>query len=212
MKKRIILICLAVLVCLSGIVVRIWYVNKDREERVIKIYPMGEMAPFEDDFYHLSGEIRDQYEIRVNWAIAMPVEEYLKSKGLTKEEVWPDVNNITDILDVNVTIRNNTSSDVDVEDDEQFFDFFNAEIENEGNSYQVDSELLWTLYPQINQGMFGFKIKPGTEYTMHLPYRVLDWQMTDSEKIKNSKNYMRMSQYPTKKLLEIKFDDTYTQS
>ena len=133
MKKRIILICLAVLVCLSGVVVRIWYVNKDREERVIKIYPMGEMAPFEDDFYYRSDEIRDQYEIRVNSAIAMPVEEYLKSKGLTKEEVWPDVNNITDILDVNVTIRNNTSSDVDVEDDEQFFDFFNAEIENEGN-------------------------------------------------------------------------------
>lgn len=207
MKKKTILILLAVLVCLSGVVVRIWYVNQGREERVIKIYPMGEMAPFEDDFYHLSGEIREKYEIRVNSATVMPVEEYLKSKGLTMEEVWPEGNNITDILDVNITIRNNTSPDVDVENDKQFFDYFNADIENEGNSYQVDSELLWTLYPQINQGMFGFKIKPGTEYTMHLPYRVLDWQRTDSEKIKNSKNYMRMSQYPTKKLLEVKFDD-----
>lgn len=44
MKKKTILILLAVLVCLSGVVVRIWYVNQGREERVIKIYPMGEMG------------------------------------------------------------------------------------------------------------------------------------------------------------------------
>lgn len=74
-----------------------------------------------------------------------------------------------------------------MENDKQFFDYFNADIENEGNNYQVDSELLWTLYPQINQGMFGFKIKPGTEYTMHLPYRVLDWQRTGQREDKKLK-------------------------
>ena len=40
MKKRGLAICLAVLLCLTGIGMRIWYVNKDREEIETKIYPM----------------------------------------------------------------------------------------------------------------------------------------------------------------------------
>ena len=46
MKKRGLAICLAVLLCLTGIGARIWYVNKDREETVTEIYPMGEMVSF----------------------------------------------------------------------------------------------------------------------------------------------------------------------
>ena len=87
MKKRGLAICLAVLLCLTGIGVRIWYVNKDQKKIETKIYPMGEMVPFEDDFFYRSDEIRDYYSIRVNSAVVMPAEEYVKTQGLTMEEV-----------------------------------------------------------------------------------------------------------------------------
>lgn len=203
MKKRGLAICLAVLLCLTGIGVRIWYVNKDLEETVTKIYPMGEMVPFEDDFFNRSDEIRDHYSVRVNSAVVMPAEEYVKTQGLTMEEVWPDGTLTTDILAVEVTIQNSNDKNADPEEDTQFFDMINIQIMSQGDSYQLDNELLWKMYPKLDQSTFGFRVAPGTEHTLTIPYAVLDWQRTDSEAIKHKKNYLLLSMYPTKKMIEV---------
>ena len=203
MKKRGLAICLAVLLCLTGIGVRIWYVNKDLEETVTKIYPMGEMVPFEDDFFNRSDEIRDHYSVRVNSAVVMPAEEYVKTQGLTMEEVWPDGTLTTDILAVEVTIQNSNDKNADPEEDTQFFDMINIQIMSQGDSYQLDNELLWKMYPKLDQSTFGFRVAPGTEHTLTIPYAVLDWQRTNSEKIKHKKNYLLLSMYPTKKMIEV---------
>lgn len=203
MKKRGLAICLAVLLCLTGIGVRIWYVNKDREEIETKIYPMGEMVPFEDDFFYRSDEIRDYYSIRVNSAVVMPAEEYVKTQGLTMEEVWPDGIMVTDILAVEVTIRNSNDKNATPEEDTQFVDMLNIQILSQGDNYQRSDELFGKMYPKLDQSTFGFRVAPGTEYTMTIPYAVLDWQHTDSEKIKHRQNYLLLSMYPTKKMIEV---------
>ena len=149
MKKRGLLIGLAVLLCLSGILGRIWYLNAGREDTVTKIYPMGEMVSFEDDYFYRDDEIRNQYAVRVDSSIVMPVEEYLDSVGLTKEEVWPDGDSIiTDIVAVEVTIWNNNT---DKENDNQYFDLFNTTIMSQGDIYQIEHELLWAMYPKLDQ-------------------------------------------------------------
>lgn len=201
MKKRGLIICLAVLICLVGIGGRIWYVNLDREDTVTEIYPMGETISFEDDYFYRSDEIRDQYTVRANSAVVMPVEEYLDSVGLTEEEVWPDGNSlVTDIVAVEVTIRNNNT---DKENDNQYFDLFNTTIMSQGDIYQMEHDLLWAMYPQLDQSTFGFRVAPGTEYTMVLPFRVLNWQQTNSEKIKEKENYLLLSMYPVKKMIQV---------
>ena len=197
MKKRGLAICLAVLLCLTGIGVRIWYVNKDREETVTKIYPMGEMVSFGEDYFHRDDEIRRDYSVRVNSAVVMPVEEYVKMQGLTMEEVWPDGTLTTDIFAVEVTIRNDCK-----EEDQQFFDLLNIHILSDGEDYQRAHNLIEKMYPVIGQTA-GFTVAPGTEYTMTIPYAVLEWQRTDSETIKHKKNYLLLSMYPTKKMIEV---------
>ena len=197
MKKRGLAICLAVLLCLTGIGVRIWYVNKDREETVTEIYPMGEMVSFGEDYFHRDDEIRRDYSVRVNSAEIMPAEEYAKTLGYTPEEVWPDGTVVTDIFAVEVTIRNDCK-----EEDPQFFDLLNVHILSEGEDYQYESDLMEKMYPVVGQTA-GFKVAPGTEYTMTIPYAVLDWQHTDSEKIKQKQNYLLLSMYPTKKMIEV---------
>lgn len=203
MKKRGLAICLAVLLCLTGIGARIWYVNKDREETVTEIYPMGEMVPFEDDFFHRSDEIRDNYSIRVNSAVVMPAEEYVKTQGLTMEEVWPDGIMVTDILAVEVTIRNSNDKNATPEEDTQYIDMLNTQILSQGDDYQINHELLWKMYPKLDQSTFGFRVAPGTEHTLTLPFAALDWARTDSEKIKQKQNYLLLSMYPTKKMIEV---------
>lgn len=201
MKKRGLIICLAAIICLSGIGGRIWYINMDREDTVTEIYPMGEMVSFEDDYFYNSDELRDQYEVCANSAVVMPVKEYLDSVGLTEKEVWPDGNSlVTDILSVEVTIRNNNT---DVENDNQYFDLFNTNIMSQGDNYQMEHDILWAMYPQLDQSTFGFRIAPGTEYTITLPFRVLNWQRTNSEKIKQKENYLLLSMYPVKKMIRI---------
>lgn len=197
MKKRGLAICLAVLLCLTGIGVRIWYVNKDLKETVTKIYPMGEMVSFGEDYFHRDDEIRRDYSVRVNSAVVMPVEEYVKTQGLTMEEVWPDGTLTTDIFAVEVTIRNDCK-----EEDQQFFDLLNIHILSEGEDYQRAHNLIEKMYPVVGQTA-GFKVAPGTEYTMTIPYAVLDWQRTDSETIKHKQNYLLLSMYPTKKMIEV---------
>ena len=201
MKKRGLIICLAAIICLSGIGGRIWYINMDREDTVTEIYPMGEMVSFEDDYFYNSDELRDQYEVCANSAVVMPVKEYLDSVGLTEKEVWPDGNSlVTDILSVEVTIRNNNT---DIENDNQYFDLFNTNIMSQGDNYQMEHDILWAMYPQLDQSTFGFRIAPGTEYTITLPFRVLNWQRTNSEKIKQKENYLLLSMYPVKKMIRI---------
>lgn len=201
MKKRGLVICLAVFIFLVGMGGRIWYINLDREDTVTEIYPMGEMVSFEDNYFYQDDEIRDQYAIRVDSSIVMPVEEYLDSVGLTKETVWPEGNSlITDIVAVEVTIRNNNT---DKENDNQYFDLFNTNIMSQGDVYQMDHELLWAMYPKLDQSTFGFRVAPGTEYTMVLPFHVLNWQQTNSEKIKQKENYLLLSMYPEKKMIQV---------
>ena len=154
---------------LTGIGVRIWYVNKDREEIETKIYPMGEMVPFEDDFFYRSDEIRDYYSIRVNSAVVMPAEEYVKTQGLTMEEVWPDGIMVTDILAVEVTIRNSNDKNATPEEDTQFVDMLNIQILSQGDNYQRSDELFGKMYPKLDQSTFGFRVAPGTEHTLTIP-------------------------------------------
>lgn len=204
MKKRALLICLAVLVCLSGVGVRIWYVNKDRQDFVEKIYPMGEMVPYEDDFFYRSDEIRDNYEIGVLSARIMTTEDYLEELGVTKEEVWGQSDAPKLVIDVEVLIRNN---DTGTEDNGQYIDTLNTLLISGGDNFQTNDGLFFTLYPQAAQtGSTGFKLQNNSEMVVHFPYAVLDWQPTSIERIKGQDLYMLLSMYPTKKMIKIELE------
>lgn len=204
MKKRALLICLVVLVCLSGVGVRIWYVNKDRQDFVEKIYPMGEMVPYEDDFFYRSDEIRDNYEIGVLSARIMTTEDYLEELGVTKEEVWGQFDAPKLVIDVEALIRNNATGE---EDNGQGIDTLNTCLISGGDNFQVNSALLSTLYPQTEQqGRTGIALRNNSEMVVHFPYAVIDWQPTSIERIKGQDLYMLLSMYPTKKMIKIELE------
>lgn len=202
MKKRVFLICLAVLVCLSGIGVRIWYVNKDRRDWVEKVYPMGEMVPYEDDYFEQSLEIRDSYELGVMSARIMTAEDYVKEHGVTTEEVWGEYDEMPKfIIDIEVKIRNNAT-----EENDQYIDSIRTHLFAGGDEFMRSKELLDCIYPQLAAGTFGFRVRPGTEATLHIPFSVLQWQPTSIERIKSQDLYLVLSAYPTKKMIKIELE------
>lgn len=205
MKKRWIAILLAVL-CVAGVSLRIWIVNRDNEPQLYKTYSMNEVVPFEDDFFYSKDEIRDGYDIEVLSARVMTIEEYLDEIGKTEEE-WEEVKGkngvkVPYVYDVEVRIRNHVE-----EENNQYIDLINTALYQPDNFYQVDSELLWMRYPTVDTSSFGFRVLPGTETVVHLPYHVLDYDVEHYgftfEKVKNSETYLLLSMYPVKKMIEI---------
>lgn len=211
MKKRITAICLAVLVCV-GVILRIWYVNKDNEVVETVIYPMGERVAFGDDFYYSpTDDPYSDYEIAVIGAKPVPVEEYLEEHDLTWEEVWPETSEgwatkepFSTVYDVELWVRNNSTEQVDSNaaggTGISFVDFELVTIQDE---YQVDTDLFGKLYPQMGSQAKGFAVLPGTETTVHLPYTDLNWMCLTYEDVKNQDTYLRLSMYPTKKMIQV---------
>lgn len=202
--KKILALCLAVVLCV-GVGLRIWAVNYNRPEVETVIYPMGEVIDMGDDYFYMPDDTCSDYDIEVLSAEVLPVDEYLEKYGFTREEVWGDANVYeTTIYEVELWLRNNS----DVENYTQGIDLVNMRLVNDqGDDYQICDELLYAMYPQIDQSTYGFSIRPGTEYTVRLPYRAVDWMRLSTEEIKNRDTYLWLSMYPTKRMVEIHPDN-----
>lgn len=204
MKKRTIILCLAVLLCLVGVGVRIWYVNKNNEQLVTKTYPMGETVAFGDDFFYMGDDLREGYDIKVQSANIKTIQEFMEENGKTTDylhELYPENAALpSHVYDVEVTVRNNNT-----EEDDKNIDLVNMQLTSLNKSYQVSMDLFSLLYPQVDNTSFGFKVRPGTETTVHLPYAVLDinWATLTTEEIKSEQVYLLLSMYPVKKVIEI---------
>ena len=67
--------------------------------------------------------------------------------------------------------------------------------------------LLWGLYPQLDKSTYAFRVAPGTETTIHLPYTDLKSMRLSIDEIKNRDTYLYLSMYPTKRMIEIHPDN-----
>ena len=205
MKKRWIAILLAVL-CVAGVGLRIWIVNRDNEPQLYKTYSMNEVASFEKDFFYDPHDLRSNYDIEVLSARVMTVEDYLDEIGKTEEELMKlkgeNSVGIPYVYDVKVRIRNHES-----EQSEQHLDMISIQLCTIDQTYQIDSELFYMLYPQADPGSLGFRLVPNSEMEVHLPFHVLDYvaerENLTVEKIKDKYTYLLLSMYPVKKMIEI---------
>lgn len=200
MKKRAVILCVVVLVGLVGVALRIWSVNKNNEVLVSETYSMGEIVPLEDDFFYNGDDSREGYEIRVNSAKVKTLEEFLTENG-KPADFFADEDNYTPIshvYDVEVTIWNHNT-----EEDEKNIDLVNIQLMTINSWYQVKMELLNLLYPQIDPTSFGFRVLPGTETTVHLPFTVFEWRHLTTEQIEQKPTYLLLSMYPVKKMVTV---------
>ena len=180
---------------------RIWYVNQNLTDLPCVTYPMGETVDIGQDYFYNSDDIYDDYSITVLSSEVMPLEEYLEKHSLTREEVFGDDEILcSTIYDLEVCLRNNNT---DVENDEQFLPLLEMRLLTDTDTYPISHELLWAMYPQLDQSTFGFRIYPGTEMVMHLPFSDLSWMNLTTEEIKEKDTYWLLSMYPTERRIQV---------
>jgi hypothetical protein len=104
------------------------------------------------------------------------------------------------VLDIELTIRNsNTDEEVG-----RGFDFVQMVAIASNEIFQVNNEL-WTLVRPDLAGELGIRVRPGTEYTVHLPYtRPASMDRVSSPKKLLTKDFhLLLSLYPTKKVIRL---------
>ncbi len=197
MKKRLkVIVPIILVVCFAAVWgFRFHAVNQSIEQVPVKIYKMGEPAPYEKDFFHYADENLDGYVLTVKSAKLITYKAFVELHGQTEDFIPKDEIHPTYIYDIEVYIQNRKT-----EDDMQGIDLVNSRLVCENASMQVNDRLFGLLYPHL-EGQMGFSLKPNSDMTVHLPYA--EYKEKNRETILSRNYYFLMSMYPTKKMIEV---------
>lgn len=196
--KKILAVCLAVVFC-AGVGLRIWAVNLNRNDGERIIYPMGETAAYEDDFFVNADDIRSDYEVQIVSAKVTPLEEYLKEFDTTPEEFWDGEEPLfSTVYEVEAKFRNNCPNE---DDSNQHIDLVNTILVTGRDWYQVQEDLWLLVYPETSPN--GFRLAADSEMVVRLPFAVLNHTGASTEYVRNKDTYLLISMWPTEKLMQV---------
>jgi len=205
MKKKHWVILSVVLLVLAW-ASRFVYLNLTTERQQIQTYAMGETVEYGDDFFYRSDEKRRGYKIVVHSAEKMSYEEFAEKQNLTLppppspgDEGYEYFFRADIVYDVRVTIINegNTQGNIDM---------FDTLLSSGKIRMRVDETLWDLLYPQL-AGSYSFKARENTQMDFHFPFVLeskLAYDHCGSAFLKSKSFQLSISQYPIKKIIEVK--------
>jgi hypothetical protein len=192
-------IVLALLACAVFLGLRIRSVNMAVELPLEESYEEGEFVEIGDNYFYQEREKNTGYGIKVISSKFVPYADYVAAYG--QDETYLDEGYRPEyVLDIELTIRNsNTDEEVG-----RGFDFVQMVAIASNEIFQVNNEL-WTLVRPDLAGELGIRVRPGTEYTVHLPYtRPASMDRVSSPKKLLTKDFhLLLSLYPTKKVIRL---------
>ena len=201
MKKRLkVIVPIFLAVCFVAVWgFRFHTVNAETKPTPVKVYKMGEPAPYEKDFFHFADEGLEGYVLTVKSAKLMTYKDFVELHGQTEDFIPKNEIRPTYVYDVEVYIQNHKT-----EDKMKGIDLVNSRLVSANASMQVNSRLFGLLYPHLDGNMV-FSLNPNSDMTMHLPYA--EYEETSKEKLLSRDYSLLMTMYPTKKMIEIKPTD-----
>lgn len=155
-----------------GIGLRVWHLNSNPPTYPRVDHSMGEDIELDGAFAEFAYENTDGYSIAVTNAERMSPREYLDryARGPSvPENPYDSTDEEAKVLIVlDIEIRNDKKSS----EDRGYLDSIGWSLipeEKKERWLRVDSSLFGLSVPQI-EGAFQLSVKPGTEYTVHVPF------------------------------------------
>ena len=166
MKVKKWLICAVLLLLAAGwswryVTLNAFYDGIYEDRRIT--YKAGEVVPFGDDREE-QGVSADGYSIRVDGFAVMDVPEFLKSIGVSEEEVFSRPDRVAVVY---ATLFNEGSQAPGI----TLTDFTLHGVDNYA---AVDWELLSAANPVLREGSYGISLSPGKEYPIILPFALYE--------------------------------------
>ena len=113
MKKRLkVIVPIFLAVCFVAVWgFRFHTVNAETKPTPVKVYKMGEPAPYEKDFFHFADEGLEGYVLTVKSAKLMTYKEFVELHGQTEDFIPKNEIRPTYVYDVEVYIQNHKTED-----------------------------------------------------------------------------------------------------
>ena len=176
---------------------RIYGVNSETVLPETITYAEREIVPFENDFFWQEKENSSGYEVCVLSSYIKEYSEYMSELGET--ENYLDEGYRPDFIYVLEVLVKNTNTDEEVG---RGFDFIDMRVQAINETLQVNLRLFELLYPDLG-AVDGFRIRPGTEKVMTLPYTRSYAQngFETLDEMKSKQFYLLLSMFPHKKMI-----------
>lgn len=201
MKK--IAIFLTTCTLLTGLGIRIWFVNKEVDLPPIHTFSTGEEVPIGDNIFLDGFENMDGYTVRVNQAEIIPYQEFLEKHSYLDNErnplfeedelFYPEM-----VYDLNLTIRNTNKTEDLAE--HSGINFINYHLIGTDFSMQISEMLYLVANPDLEVGMSeGFRLRPESEMEFNLPFFFApsaNMFPIQTEAVRNDQVYLVVSLYP----------------
>lgn len=182
----------------------VWNINATAEKPIVETYSMQDTVAYGENYFRRSDNIIDGYTVTVLSAEIVPYEEYAQKQGITLPERMTDETG-------NFLYRPEYVYDVEVrfsntDNEEGTVDMFDTLLVNDDAlMLRVDADLWDCMYPQL-AGSYSFRLRPNTEMVFHLPFVVeaVYSERYPMERVQKEKMSLVISQYPVKKVIELK--------
>lgn len=182
----------------------VWNINATAEKPIVETYSMQDTVAYGENYFRRSDNIIDGYTVTVLSAEIVPYEEYAQKQGITPPERMTDETG-------NFLYRPEYVYDVEVrfsntDNEEGTVDMFDTLLVNDDAlMLRVDADLWDCMYPQL-AGSYSFRLRPNTEMVFHVPFVVeaVYSERYPMERVQKEKMSLVISQYPVKKVIELK--------
>ena len=194
-KRKVILITAGVAFVLwLAAVIRI---NITSEHQQIKIYEIGDVVSYGQNYYEGKYEIIDGYKAQVLSGNVYKYEDYLSLMDIPGQ----DNSRQKYVYDLEICFYNEDL------DSERGINLISTYLASADDRLAINIDLLTQIYPQLGDSPTEFRIRPGTSMVMHIPFQmeyISALYVGDEEKfLKGNEFYLNVTQYPEKQLVRI---------
>ena len=194
-KRKVILIA-------AGVIFALWlaaviYINVSSERQKVKVYEIGDVVPFGQNYYEESYEIIDGYKAQVISGNIYKYEDYLTLMDIPGQKD----SHQKYVYDLEICFYNEDL------DSERGINLISTYLASADDRLAINIDLLTQIYPQLGDSPTEFRIRPGTSMVMHIPFQmeyISVLYVGDEEKfLKGNEFYLNVTQYPEKQLVRI---------
>lgn len=196
-------VCLLLILILGALAAwQIIRVNSEAPKAVVEEYSLGDTVKLEGSFLESTSEENTNYTICVNSAERMSYNEYIAKYGVNKKKTKKDGNDKS-ILCLNATITN-TGSEIGC------LSIYDMRLLPESkNTYYIAQESIWkkseknlATWPNL------ISVKPGTSYTVHIPFTVnTDDELIAEGYIQGKSFTLYLTDWPKSKRVLFELDE-----
>lgn len=184
---------------------RIVSLNNNTPRQTVNTFAVGDTVTYGPNYNYSASEDMSGYAVEVLSANVYGYEDYLLKMNIPIESAYTWHPDFLFVVEIRVFNYDNPAENGGV------IDLIDTYLASSDTRLSADRELLGKMYPQLGDSPTGFRIRPGTDMVMNIPFKMdrIAWLYTNDEEeyLRTNSFYLNLTQYPVKQVIKMKDGD-----